>query len=368
MKSKNGALATIVVCVLIGFLPIPEIVKLILIIAISAVLIYINRSMFYFIQGNRNYMSKKPGKKEKTWPYYRKAYEANLNDKHKVTMASILIQRNDYKFGGEILESVINNSKDKQLINRSKIQMSMVYQLDGEIDKAVEILVEVKESGYNDKNLMINLGTYLLYQNDLERSKDLIEECIDEEKTSSGILDNHGWYHILNGNYEEAYRIYLDILERKPRFPDPYVHAAQVYLHYNNVDKAIDCLKQSLKKIWTNTIIFDKEIIKQMIEKLESEKANYYVACINNSTEAVAKGDLYQELSETESNKYLSKEFDKEPTHLIEEAKSETDLDNDTESSNEENMNKQIKSNSVDDDFPNTELTDDDLKWEEEHK
>ncbi len=362
MKSKNGALATIVICVIIGFLPIPEYVKLILIIAISATLIYINRSMFYFIQGNRNYMSKKPGNKDKAWPYYRKAFDANLNDKHKVTMASILIQRNDYKFGGEILESVINNSKDKNLIYRSKIQMSMVHQLNGDIDKAINILDDVRESGYNDKNLMINLGTYLLYSHNLDRSKKLIEECIDEEKTSSGILDNHGWYHILVGNYTEAYRIYLDILERKPRFPDPYVHAAQVYLHYNNVEKAIDCLKQALDKIWTNTIIFDKEIINNIITSLESEKSQYFVACINNSTEDVAKGKKYTKLSESDANNYLNKGFETEP--IIE----NTTEKDDSNQNQDDSEDIDVSINLHDDDFPNTELTDEDLKWEEEHK
>ena len=248
MKSKYAAYATILICIIIGLLPIPGYVKLIAIILISATIIYINRSLFYFIMGNRNYMSKKSENKDKTWEYYRKAYNANLIDKYKVTMASILIQRNDYNFGGIILDSVIKNSKDKNLVNHAKIQKSMVFQLNEEIDKSIEILEEVKNSGYNDKNLMINLGTYLLYNNDLEKAKDLVKESVNEEKTSSGILDNHGWFYMLNDNWEEAYRIYLDILERKPRFPDPYVHAAQVFLHYRNVEKAIECLNEAIQK------------------------------------------------------------------------------------------------------------------------
>ncbi|MDC7242954.1 MAG: hypothetical protein PQJ44_03150, partial [Sphaerochaetaceae bacterium] len=336
-------------------------IKLIAIILISGAIIYINRSLFYFIMGNRNYMSKKSENKDKTWEYYRKAYNANLIDKYKVTMASILIQRNDHNFGGIILDSVINNSKDKNLVNHAKIQKSMVFQLNDEIDKSIEILEEVKNSGYNDKNLMINLGTYLLYTNDLEKAEALVNESVDEEKTSSGILDNHGWFYMLSDNWEEAYRIYLDVLDRKPRFPDPYVHAAQVFLHYRNVEKAIECLNEAIKKTWTNTIIFDKEMLTQMINNLESEKSNYFMACINLSVEEIAKGDLYKNLSEIEANNYLSKKAEAEPVQLIEEESE----------NNEKNIEESTIESSVevlDSELPNTELTEEDLKWEEDHK
>lgn len=356
MKSKYGALSAFILCIIVGFLPVNGIIKLILILAISFFILYINRSLFYFILGNRNYMSKKEENKEKTWKYYRKAYNANLIDKYKITMASILIQKNDYNFGGVILDSVINNSKDEKLINLSKIQKSMVYQLNGEIDKAIAILEEVKASGYNDKNLMINLGTYLLYNNELKKAEELVKESVDEEKTSSGILDNHGWWYMIQGNWEKAYQVYIDILDRKPRFPDPYVHAAQVFLHYNNVEKAIECLNEALNKIWTNTILFTKENITQMINNLESEKKDYYLACINNSVIEVARGNIFKDLSKAQANDYLKHPFEAEPVHLI---KHEEEID--LNKNEDENINE-------DTDLPNTELTEEDLKWEEEHK
>lgn len=354
MKSKYGALGAIILCFVLGFLPIPSFLKVIGIILISFVIIYVNRSLFYFIMGNRNYMSKKTENKEKTWQYYRKAYNANLIDKYKITMASILIQKDDFTFGGKILDSIIDKSKDKDLVKRAKIQKSMVYQLNNEIDNAIKILEDVKAEGYNDKNLMINLGTYVLYKGDLNKASRLIHEAKEEEKTSSGIADNHGWYLILKEKWEEAYKIYLDVLERKPRFPDPYVHAAQVFLHYNNVEKAIECLTEASKKTWTNTIFFKQELITQMINNLNSDKSSYYVACINNSICEVAKGEIYKTLSDEEAEKYLEKPFKKEPiVETIEE---------------EEKDNQEIIEAEVDEALPNTELTEEDLKWEEEHK
>jgi len=356
MKSKYGAFGAFTLCIIIGFIPVSGIIKLLAIILISVSIVYVNRSLFYFILGNRNYMSKKTENKDKTWKYYRKAYNANLIDKYKVTMASILIQKNDYNFGGEILDSVINKSKDEKLVKLSKIQKSMVYQLNGEIEKAIEILEEVRDQSYCDKNLMINLGTYILYQNNLDKAKEIIKDSKEDEKTSSGILDNHGWYLMLTNQWEKAYKIYIDILDRKPRFPDPYVHAAQVFLHYNNIDKAIECLNESLSKIWTNTILFDKEILTQFINNLESDKKEYYLACLNNSVEEVAKGKNYKTLSDAEANEYLKKELEKEPTHLIKESETE-------------NIEETIEDSTIEDDeIPNTELTEDDLKWDEEHK
>ncbi len=352
MKSKYGFFTAFFICIALGFLPIQGYIKAILIILISFTILYINRSMYYFIIANRNYMNKKKENKEKTWQYYRKAFDANLIDKYKLTMASILIQKNDHNFGGEVLDSVINNSKDKKLIKLAKIQKSMVFQLNDEIDKAIEILESVRNEGYCDKNLMINLETYVLYQNDLKKAKALIKDTKDEEKTSSGIADNHGWFCILNNKWDEAYSIYLDILDRKPRFPDPYVHAAQVFLHYNNVEKALECLNEAVNKTWTNTIFFKQEILTQIITALKTDDNSLIVASINNSVEAVAKGETYKKLSTAEAKKILAKPFEKEPK--IEKVIEET-------SENEEES-------IIDEDLPNTELTEEDLKWEEEHK
>lgn len=352
MKSKYGAFTAFFVCIALGFLPIPGYLKAILIILISCTILYVNRSMYYFIVANRNYMNKKKDNKDKTWLYYRKAFDANLIDKYKLTMASILIQKNDHNFGGEILDSVINKSKDKKLIKLAKIQKSMVFQLNGQIDKAIEILESVRNEGYCDKNLMINLGTYVLYQNDLKKAKTLIKDTKEDEKTSSGIADNHGWFCILNNKWDEAYSIYLDILDRKPRFPDPYVHAAQVFLHYNNVEKALECLNEAVSKTWTNTIFFKQEILNQIIEDLKTEDNQIIVASINNSVEAIAKGENYKKLSTSEANKLLTKPFEKEP--IIE--------------NNKEDNEKIEKDPIIDEELPNTELTEEDLKWEEEHK
>jgi len=352
MKSKYGFFTAFLICIALGFLPIPGYIKAILIILISFTILYVNRSMYYFIIANRNYMNKKKENKEKTWQYYRKAFDANLIDKYKLTMASILIQKNDYNFGGEILDSVINKSKDKKLIKLAKIQKSMVFQLNGQIDEAIEILESVRNEGYCDKNLMINLGTYVLYQNDLKKAKALIKDTKEEEKTSSGIADNHGWYCILNNKWDEAYTIYLDILDRKPRFPDPYVHAAQVFLHYNNVEKALECLNEAVSKTWTNTIFFKQDILNKIIEDLKIDDNTLIVASINNSVEAVAKGETYKKLSQAEAKKILSKPFEKEP--IIE---------------NKEEKTEEIEEIPiVDEELPNTELTEEDLKWEEEHK
>lgn len=353
MKSKYGALAAIIICVTLGFLPIAGIIKIIGIILISATIIYINRSIFYFIHANRLYMSKKEENKEKTWLYYRKAYNAKLVDKYKITMASIIIQKNDHNFGGEILDSVINHSKDKKLVKLAKIQKSMVYQLNGDIDNAIKILEEVRHGGYCDKNLMINLETYVLYQNNLKKAKDLLKDTLEQENTSSGIADNHGWYYILTGKWEKAYKLYIDILDRKPRFPDPYVHAAQVFLHYNNIEKAIECLKEAANKMWTNTIFFKQDILTQMINGLESDNKDYIVACINSSVEEVAKGESYILLDEATANKIMKKPFEREP--VVVSKKEIEDKD-------------ELVDDIDDEDLPNTELTEEDLKWAEEHK
>ena len=126
-----------------------------------------------------------------------------------------------------------------------------------------------------------------------------------------GALDNRGWLYILENNWKEASKLYLDMIERNPTFPDPYVHAAQIKLHYNKVDEAIKLLESALTKKFSKVSFFKKEIIQEIIEGLSKEDSEIYVAILNNSIVEIAKGLRPKDISYDIAKTLVVKTFER---------------------------------------------------------
>lgn len=261
------------------------------------------RSIFFYIQGNRHLVKKDPQEWHKAWPLYQKALRSGLIPAYRITIASMYIQRDDANEGKTIIEDYLADSKkkeDKALENIAKTMLSMVYWMQDDVDKAILMVKEVYDSGYRDKNLFINYGTYALEQGDLETARTLVEQGSQYEKESPGIHDNHGWLCLLEGKWDEADEVYATLIERGPSFPEPYLHAAQVSIHFGKVGEAIELLEKALLARYSNTSSIHKETIRALKERLDDPKTRRAGALeIEQNTALVASGKLPKPLTKT---------------------------------------------------------------------
>ncbi len=139
------------------------------------------------------------------------------------------------------------------------------------MDKAIEILQDLRASGYNDDNLEINLETYLLEKGDLKEAKKLIVQSRKSGAESNGLLDNRGWYYIQMGEWDKAADIFDELIDdRHAKFPEAYVHGAQVCIRKGRIDDAVDRLGWALSKRFTNTCAVTKEYVQSLIAGLEN--------------------------------------------------------------------------------------------------
>lgn len=368
-KNKIIGIISIALSVVVGLMPINLISKIVFIAFIFGVVIYVNRALLFFVQANRHILNKKGNTMDKAWVYYRKAFDTGkLELKYLVTMGNVLAQRGDPYFSMEVLNEVLKSDKaDKTLKNQARVQKSMALERLDKIDEAIDILQEARNQGYKEKSLYINLVCYLLYNDDIDEAIEVLDESKDYEKTNSGSLDNRGWLYIAQEKWDDASQLYSDMMERKPAFPDPYVHAVQVKLHYGKIDEAIMLLKTSIEKKWSSASFFNQDIIKEMIKNLEEENNGLYISKFNASYIEIAKGLDLKEVSDEEAEKLAQVPFDVEPEIIekieVEQTEGKKDLLEDVN-----NLNTVVSDDADEDGFPNTELTEDDLKWEENHK
>lgn len=275
-----GLWMSLLVTVIVFTLKIPTYSKILLLGLFIAGMLYLKRSIFYYVKANRKITSENEQEWDQAWPLYRKAIKAGLQKSFVITSASMFLQRGDALEGKAILEQYLATSKgkDSNLDNIAKTMVSMAYWMDGDLQKAIRTVEEVYESGYRDKNLFINYTTYALENGDLQKAEALIDESGEMENTSPGIKDNRGWLHIVQGEWDLAEALFSSLIEKNPRFPEPYVHYAQVHIHYGEVQAAIDLLKRALKARFSNTSGMKQEQIQQLLSRLETPETRLRTA------------------------------------------------------------------------------------------
>ncbi len=360
MKNKKnlGLWVSLLIILGITILPTTAMVKAGIAVVLLCGFLFWKRSILFYIQGNRHLVKKDQSEWHKAWPLYQKALNSGLIPAYRITIASMYIQRDDAQEGKAIIQDYLAQAKkkeDKALTNIAKTMLSMVYWMDGDMQKATSLVKEVYDSGYRDKNLFINYGTYVLEQGDLETARTLIQEGSQYEKESPGIHDNHGWLCLLEGKWDEANEIYTTLISRGPAFPEPFLHAAQVRIHYGQAGEAIELLDKALQARYSNTTSMRKETIRTLKERLEDPKTRRAGALeIDQNTALVASGRLPSPLTETfaEENELTLSGFA-------------------TEMEKVKPKNKQAakKLEMIEDDYtPNTDLTEADLEYARKHE
>ncbi len=273
---KNLTLTVVLIAILlVVVLPIPQDAKSLLVVFIILGLIFYRRGYVYVAIASRALNGKQPND-EKAWRYYERGWRAGLPPKYTVMLGNLFIQRGDVNVAVKILDSVIDKQKnakkpDLGILASAKTSRSMALWVLGDVDESIAILYEVRAEGQADKNLYINLTSYLLEQRRLEDALVIIEEAADKMTESPGMTDNRGWYLLLAEKYNEAEKLYNTLIsDSKPRFPEAYVHAAQVKTALGKISKARELYEEALTKPFYQTTGISMEEVRELLSKLES--------------------------------------------------------------------------------------------------
>ena len=243
-------------------------------IAIDVLLIllflYIRRGYIFFYRGA---VAMNKGPEEKIWPNLEKALKAGVDTERQVMIGSAYVQRGDAARGVEVLEKVMANPKAGDFAKTATITCSMGYWRLGNMDKAIEVLEELQATGYTDDNLSVNLESYLLEKKDLKGAKKAIDKGRPEKTETNGLMDNRGWYYIQKGEWDKAKEVYDELIDdRNAKFPEAYLHGAQVSIHENDIEQAIDRLGWGIGKKFFGTCMFTKQYMEKILLGLQNPK------------------------------------------------------------------------------------------------
>ena len=272
-KSNSSALLALAfAAVMIGvfFLNLTIWLKIAIDVLLILLFLFVRRGYIYFYRGA---LAMNKGPQEKIWTNFEKALGAGVDTERKVMIGSAFVQRGDAARGVEILEKVIANPRAKDFANTATITCSMGYWRLGDMDKAIAVLEELLGTGYRDDNLSVNLESYLLERKDLEGAKKAIETGRPEKTETNGLMDNRGWFYIQSGEWDKAKEVYDELIDdRNAKFPEAYLHGAQVSIHEDNIEQAIDRLSWGIGKKFYGTCMFTKEYMEKILLGLQNPK------------------------------------------------------------------------------------------------
>ena len=273
-KKKIGAgtisaLIVIGAIILISFLKINIWIKVAADAVIVLTFVFLMRGNIYVAFGA---MAFKKGRTEKAWRNLEKALKAGVDADRRNMIGSAYIQQGDAARGVQVLEGVISDPKAGEHRNVAIVTCSMGYWRLGQKDKAISSLEELRETGYRNDNLSINLETYLLETGNLDRVREMMGENRAGKTTeNNGLMDNRGWFYILTGEWDKAKEVFDELIdERNAKFPEAYLHGAQVSIHNGDIRQAVDRMGWGTARKFTLTCMSTREYFDHILMGLEN--------------------------------------------------------------------------------------------------
>lgn len=278
---KNPTLLVLVAAILgIMLLPVSQGAKMASIVLLLVLLLYLKRGYLLVALGSRALNAKDPDE-AKAWRLYAQGWKAGLPSHYTVMLGNLFVQRGDAAVALEIYDSVIGKEQrrrqggDATITGAARVGRSMALWVLGEKKQAIDELVSLRAEGRLDKNIVVNLGNYLLATGRVEEAGTLINEASEHVPESLGMTDNRGHYLYLTGAYGEADVLYAKLLgESSPKFPEAYVHAAQVAVALEDAPRAIKLLREALGRPFYQTSTITKAEVERMLLHLLDPDAN----------------------------------------------------------------------------------------------
>lgn len=320
--------------------------RLIVMVIGLALILFMRRGTLSYGSANKKMMKKDPSAVPQALEQYKKALKAGIPYNAMVTTGSILIHNGEIEEGKAALEKVIGkcgsrSEKEKKLQIDARTSLSMAYWLKGDNTKAISLCEEAYELGGRNNNLYVNLSTYYLAEGDVKAFMKLEKEFRKDEKLKSPALrDLQAVALMLQGNWKGASEILGEMLkEHSYTFVDPYIHMAQVRMHYGNSKEALKWVKAALERCtFLQVAVIRKPCVEELERLLSSEESAEKLMAANEADPlALINGRI-----PTETDQVFT--FSEDP-------------EEDSEETVEE----------VPDEDVSTDLTDDDEEWARRH-
>ncbi len=229
-------------------------------------IIFDKRASIYGIIGTMQYSR---GNVDEALNWYKKAYKSGkAKTRTKVLYGYLLLKSSSLDEAYEVLNGVTNSKLNNDDMMLAKSNMALVLWKKNKLDKAIEMLEEVIKE-YTTSVVYGSLGYMYILKGDMEKALKFNLEAYEYNNNDKIILDNLGQSYYLIGEYDKALEIYEKLMLLKPTFPEAHYNYGLVLLEKNEIQKALDSIKNSLNYKLSFVSTITKEDIESKIKEIE---------------------------------------------------------------------------------------------------
>lgn len=298
-KIRKFRQMALMICIVAGaiFLLQPSLPRYLPIIFFSIALVLViwnSIGTFFYGKAAKILQDKTNSSYEKAMPYFDKAIKWGVNENCQIVAGTLMLQHGDMEKGRVILEHLASGTNPKTK-DASKVSLSMYWWMKGDLDSAISISKKALENGCRDKNLYVNLCTYLLEKGDYKEYRKYIKECNDNSLSTPAILDLEAAYYMIQKDWKKAGTLLASLFDKTtPAYKDPYLHKAMIDLHYGEWENAVKSLSEIKNMcVESNTSVYTLDEIDTLISLIKDENTRWgMLEVVDKTPEILIKGHM----------------------------------------------------------------------------
>jgi tetratricopeptide (TPR) repeat protein len=184
--------------------------------------------------------------------------------------AFLILKSGDMERAEAIVDDLLNRNLPDGDRHRAETTYALILWKRGQLEEAIELLETALSENFRTSNLYASLGYMLLEKGDLQRAMEVNVEAYDYDDDNTVILDNFATTYLRHGEVEKAERIYAQLMQKNPHFPEAYYGYAQLLLAQDRERDALHAMDQALAKDFSFLSTVTREQVEQARQKLAS--------------------------------------------------------------------------------------------------
>jgi Tfp pilus assembly protein PilF len=169
-----------------------------------------------------------------------------------------------------MLNVALSTAKTPREKYNAQTIMSLLLWKKGKLDEAIAMLESVMEN-YKTSTTYATMGFFMIARGNVKKALDFNREAYEFNGKNPVILDNYGSALIMDGAYEEALKIYGELMPLKPTFPDAYFNLARLFEALGRNQEALDMYQTAASRKFWYTSTITREEVDEHLEALEEK-------------------------------------------------------------------------------------------------
>lgn len=232
--------------------------------------VYRNYPTLQATKGSRAYNA---GNTDVAMAYFEKAVNHRFAKPYiKSSYGYVLLREGRLDEAEPYLQEAANmKTRDERFKYNNILNLAILSWKRGDIDKALEIVLNIKEA-YKNSIMYEILGYLYIAKGDYEKALEVNKEAFEFNKDDNVITDNLAQSYYFLGRYDEAEALYEEIIDYV-KFPEAHYYYGIILWNKGDYLGAYEALENATRLKNSFLSIVDKEMIIQKFNALKEEMA-----------------------------------------------------------------------------------------------